>query len=98
MERIPWSRPEPFGAWIRLDDATLVALDGRPAARRGGPHGDGVAPRVARPLEIHVAVTSRCPAPCTGCYLDARPDGDEPPFEALAARLAEARQAGVATV
>ena len=43
-------------------------------------------------------MTARCPAPCTGCYLDARPDGHEPPFEALAARLAEARAAGVSTV
>jgi MoaA/NifB/PqqE/SkfB family radical SAM enzyme len=107
MQRIPWSRPEPFGAWIRLDDATLVAIDDRLADRLGVPHGvaacgDGGDPRappgVTRPLELHVAVTSRCPAPCTGCYLDARPDGLEPSFEALMARLAEARAAGVSTV
>jgi pyrroloquinoline quinone biosynthesis protein E len=97
MQRIPWSRPEPFGAWIRLDDATLVAVDERLAARLGVAHGCSVG-RAPRPLELHLAVTSRCPAPCTGCYLDARPDGREPPFEALAARLAEARGAGVSMI
>jgi pyrroloquinoline quinone biosynthesis protein E len=97
MQRIPWSRPEPFGAWIRLDDATLLAVDERLAGRLGVEHGRsvGLAPR---PLELHVAVTSRCPAACTGCYLDARPDGHEPPFEVLASRLREAREAGVSTV
>src|SRR5271165_2687472 len=97
MQRIAWSRSEGFGAWVRLDDATLVAVDDRLADRLGVPH--GVAPGGAtRPLELHVAVTSRCPAPCTGCYLDARPDGHEPSFEALVARLAEAAAAGVSTV
>jgi pyrroloquinoline quinone biosynthesis protein E len=94
---VPWSRPEPFGAWVRLDDATLLAVDARLAERLAVPHGRalGAAPR---PLELHVAVTARCPASCAGCYLDARPDGAEPPFEALAARLAEARAAGVSTI
>jgi radical SAM protein with 4Fe4S-binding SPASM domain len=94
---VPWSRPEPFGAWVRLDDATLIAVDARFAERIGVPHGHAIG-KAPRPLELHVAVTARCPAPCTGCYLDARPDGHEPPFEALVARLAEARAAGVSTV
>lgn len=94
---ITWSRPEPFGAWIRLDDATLVAIDSALAQRLGVPH--GYAPEgAARPLELHLAVTSRCPLPCAGCYLDARPDGDEPPFEAIAARLAAAAAAGASLV
>jgi pyrroloquinoline quinone biosynthesis protein E len=97
MQRIPWSRPEPFGAWVRLDDATLIAVDHALADRLGVPHGEPAGPPNG-PLELHVAVTSRCPAPCTGCYLDARPDGYEPPFASLVARLAEARAAGVATV
>jgi len=97
MPPVAWSRPEPFGAWVRLDDATLVAVDGRLAERLGVPHSRavGLAPR---PLELHVAVTARCPAACAGCYLDARPDGHEPPFAQIAARLAEAREAGVSTV
>jgi len=97
MQRIPWSRSEPFGAWVRLDDATLVAVDDRLADRLGVPHGIATG-TATRPLELHVAVTSRCPAPCTGCYLDARPDGHEPAFEVLVARLAEASAAGVSTV
>ncbi|MFT3775666.1 MAG: radical SAM protein [Minicystis sp.] len=97
MPPVPWSRPEPFGAWVRLDDATLVAIDARLAARLGVPHGHAIG-LSTRPLELHVAVTARCPAGCAGCYLDARPDGHEPPFETVAARLAEARAAGVSTV
>ncbi len=97
MQRISWSRPEAFGAWVRLDDATLVAVVHRLAEQLGVTHGQAPGHPV-RPLELHVAVTSRCPAPCTGCYLDARPDGYEPPFEALVARLGEARDAGVSTV
>jgi pyrroloquinoline quinone biosynthesis protein E len=94
---VAWSRAEPFGAWVRLDDATLVAVDARLAERLGVEHG-GDAARPTRPLELHVAVTARCPASCAGCYLDARPDGHEPPVEEIAARLAEARAAGVSTV
>jgi pyrroloquinoline quinone biosynthesis protein E len=94
---VPWSRPEPFGAWVRLDDATLLAVDARLAERLGVPHGAQVG-LATRPLELHVAVTARCPAACTGCYLDARPDGHEPPFEELCARLAEARAAGASTI
>jgi radical SAM protein with 4Fe4S-binding SPASM domain len=94
---ITWSRPEPFGAWIRLDDATLLAVDHDLAERLGVPHGKALG-KTPRPLELHLAVTSRCPLPCEGCYLDARPDGDEPPFEAIAAHLSEARAAGVSLV
>lgn len=97
------ARAEPFGAWIRDRDGTLVAVD-RAAARRLGVDGGALwqePPARARrsaPLEVHVAVTSRCGAGCSGCYLDARPDGDAPPFEVLAARLDAIARAGVFTV
>lgn len=93
----PWSRPEPFGAWVRLDDATLLAVDAPLAARLGVDHGHALG-LATRPLELHLAVTSRCPAPCEGCYLDARPDGYEPPIAAILARLEAARAASVSTV
>ena len=93
---IAWSRPEAFGAWVRLDDATLLAVDPQLAGRLGVAH--GTPSRAHGPLEVHLAVTARCPAPCTGCYLDTRPDGFEPAFDAIAARLAEAREAGASTV
>ncbi|TKD13310.1 radical SAM/SPASM domain-containing protein [Polyangium fumosum] len=96
------ARVEPFGAWVRLDDGTLVAID-RSAAERLGLAGgvvwrDAETARRARPLEAHVAVTSRCGAGCKGCYLDARPDGESPPFEVITARLAALAAAGVFTV
>jgi len=97
MSPVIWSRPEPFGAWIRLEDATLVAVDHELAARLGVVHGAPFG-AATRPLEMHMAVTTRCPATCEGCYLDARPDGEDPPLEAIAARLAGARAAGVSTV
>jgi radical SAM protein with 4Fe4S-binding SPASM domain len=92
---VSWSRPEPFGAWVRLDEATLIAVDHALAERLGVAHG---ACGPWGPLELHLAVTSRCPAGCDGCYLDARPDGIEPSFEELCARLTAARAAGVSTV
>jgi radical SAM protein with 4Fe4S-binding SPASM domain len=50
------------------------------------------------PLEVHLAVTSRCGAGCRGCYLDARPDGEEPPFDQIEARLRAIAEAGAFTV
>ncbi len=93
---IAWSRPEPFGAWVRLDDATLIAVDHALAERLAVPHGDqGIS---HGPLEHHLSVTSRCAAPCQSCYLDARPDGASPSFDALVERLRAAAKAGASTV
>jgi radical SAM protein with 4Fe4S-binding SPASM domain len=109
--RITWSRPEPFGAWVRIDDAPLLAVDRALADRLGVPRGDaagqsggggggfgGRAPEWLRPLELHIAVTSRCYAPCDGCYMDAHPEGEEPPLDVILERLSAARAAGVSTV
>jgi radical SAM protein with 4Fe4S-binding SPASM domain len=107
-------RSEPFGAWARVDDGTLVAI-ARPAARRLGIE-DATPPEtketgdpanstqlksaspVSSPLEVHLAVTSRCGAGCKGCYLDARPDGEEPPFVQIEDRLRAIAAAGAFTV
>ncbi|MDI1481621.1 radical SAM protein [Polyangium sp. y55x31] len=95
----PWSRPEPFGAWVRLDDRTLVAVDHALAARLGVPVGQPAdAPAPPRPLEVHLAVNARCHAPCADCYLDARPDGAEPSLDELRARLVTAAELGASTV
>lgn len=100
------ARAERFGAWVRVDDGTLVAVD-REAARRLGVEGGALwaAPPCAaaevearRPIEVHVAVTSRCAAGCTGCYLDATPDGDAPSLDVLVARLRAVAEAGAFTV
>lgn len=95
--RVTWSRPEPFGAWVRFGDSLLLAVDEALAAKLGVPAGRAISADPA-PLEVHLAVTSRCNAPCPGCYLDARPDGEDVPIEALIERLRRARDAGASTV
>lgn len=97
-----WGRAEPFGAWVRADDGTLVAIGKTTAARLGllgGELWEGDAEtHVSRPLEAHVSVTSRCPAGCKGCYLDAKSDGETPPFDEIKTRLEAIAKAGVFTV
>ena len=95
------TRAEPFGAWVRIDEPpALVAVD-RAFARRLGVEGGtawGEAPPPSPPLEVHLAVTARGAAGCTGCYLDATPDGETPAFEVICARLDALADAGVFTV
>lgn len=100
------ARAETFGAWVRIDQRTLLAVD-RATARRlgvdGGPHWLAPAPRsivdaTTRPLEVHVAVTARCPVSCSGCYLDAHPEGEHRAFDELAATLDDLATRGVFTV
>jgi radical SAM protein with 4Fe4S-binding SPASM domain len=93
-------RFEPWGAWVKLESiAAVVAID-RDGVRALGLDG-GIAWRgasTAAPIEVHMAVTERCGAGCEGCYLDARPDGYEPPRAALERRLDALRDAGALTV
>jgi radical SAM protein with 4Fe4S-binding SPASM domain len=95
------ARAEPFGAWVRIDDGTLVAIT-QPAARAlgidGGALWDGMGGAPIRPLEVHLAVTSHCGAGCKGCYLDAKPDGDSPPLDTIADRLRAIAEGGAFTV
>lgn len=97
------TRIEPFGAWVRLSDPdALVALDREASAKLGLDGGslwiDGAKAPPPRPLEVHVAVTARCPAGCEGCYLDAKPDGLEPAFAEIEARLEAVARLGAFTV
>lgn len=92
------ARREPFGAWIRLGDDTLVALDQRLADRLGIPPAAFPPGHVSGPLEVHVAVTARCPVDCSGCYQSATTDGEHVPFTQLRNTLRELRAAGVFTV
>ncbi len=96
---IPWSRPEPFCAWVRLDDQHLIVVDHALAARLGVQAGDSqIVSTEPAPLEVHLAVNARCFAPCTDCYLDARPDGAEPSFAVLRERITQARARGASTI
>jgi radical SAM protein with 4Fe4S-binding SPASM domain len=55
-------------------------------------------PGPMRPLEVHMAVTARCPASCAGCYIDARPEGEHPDLDVLRTRLEAVARAGASTV
>jgi radical SAM protein with 4Fe4S-binding SPASM domain len=94
-------RYESWGAWVKLETMpALVALD-RAGVRALGLDGEerwtGEA-SASPPVEVHLAVTAKCAAGCEGCYLDARPDGLEPPLATLLERLDALRDAGVFTV
>jgi radical SAM protein with 4Fe4S-binding SPASM domain len=101
------SRPERFGAFVALEaPPALVAVD-RVLAKKLGVDGGALfrepdpglcVPVLSAPTEVHVSVTERCPAGCTGCYADATPDGHEPTFEELAARLDALAEMGVFSV
>lgn len=94
-------RYESWGAWVKLEThAAIVALD-RDGVRALGLDGGRAwqdDPGPSAPIEVHLAVTARCGAGCAGCYLDARPDGHEPPHETIERRLDALHDAGVLTV
>lgn len=96
------ARVEPWGAWVRTNDPpALLAID-HSAARALGIDGGHIwregSSRVRPPIEVHLAVTSRCHAGCADCYLDARPDGIAPDQFALLRSLDAMRDEGVFTV
>jgi radical SAM protein with 4Fe4S-binding SPASM domain len=81
--------------------AALVALDRdgvRALGLDGGEAWEQGAQRGSVPVEVHLAVTSRCAAGCEGCYLDARPDGHEPAQDEMLRVLDALADAGVFTV
>lgn len=94
---IAWWRPEPFGAWVRLGDATLAAVDHELCRRLGLDDARKPSP-LTLPLEAHVAINQRCSMKCPGCYQGATPDGAQPPFDVLQQRLRVVAGLGVSTV
>jgi radical SAM protein with 4Fe4S-binding SPASM domain len=100
------ARTETFGAWLREDERTLLAIDrgrARDLGIEGGslwrdPAPASIVDATTRPLEAHVAVTSRCGVGCVGCYLDAKPTGVHRSFEEVAADLDALARAGIFTV
>ncbi len=94
-------RFEPFGAWVRLEAPPAVLALDREGVRALGLDGgarwaEGAG--ASLPIEAHLSVTGRCSVGCEGCYLDARPDGFEPPGDVLLGRLDALAAAGVMTV
>lgn len=98
MTAVLWSRPEPFGAWVRFDESMLIALDSERCRALGLDTHSVPAAFEPRPLELHIATGSRCPASCEGCYIDARPDGLERSFDEVCQSLCWAQKQGVAIV
>ena len=95
-------RYEGWGAWVKLETmVALVALD-RDGVRALGLDGGEVWERDSKsasaPLEVSLAVTSRCAAGCEGCYLDAKPDGIIAPAETVLKAFDALAEAGVMTV
>ena len=93
-------RFEPWGAWVKLESTAAIVALGRDGVRALGLDGGPAWTKAeaSPPIEVHLAVTSKCGAGCKGCYLDARPDGVEPPRAALERELDAMRDAGVFTV
>ncbi|MCB9793399.1 MAG: radical SAM protein, partial [Alphaproteobacteria bacterium] len=76
----PRLRQEAFGGILAARGA-LLFLDPERAAQAAEhalPHGEAAPPApegaLRAPTEVHLAVTERCPARCTGCYLSAGPE------------------------
>lgn len=90
------ARAEAFGAWVRLDDATLIAVTHDGTRKLGLRALEMQAGR--GPLEVHMSVGDRCPANCSGCYTGATPDGDLVGFETLAQQLDAIAKDGAFTV
>jgi radical SAM protein with 4Fe4S-binding SPASM domain len=114
MNRVPPSpvpnalraRLEPFGAWVQIEQPrALIAINQQKSRQLGLDGGELWEPNTAAaaayapaPLEVHLAVTQRCPAACPHCYMNAEPDGWEPSFSDLCERLKHLANTGVFTV
>ena len=105
-------RLEPWGAWARVPEHGLVAIDleARNALfphlavtpeRPLPPSPSLVDARLGlspAPLEVHLAVTGRCGTGCPSCYLDATPEGAEPTFDELLRALDAIARSGAFVV
>ncbi|MBS2024450.1 MAG: radical SAM protein [Deltaproteobacteria bacterium] len=66
--------------WLGLDDGPEAAIDARP---------------LSAPTEVHVVLSRQCAAGCTGCYVDATPQGAALPFADACRILDELSRMGV---
>lgn len=101
-------RPEHFGgivelkrprALLHVDRQMMRNLGAGESARWLGPDDGPEAQLDALPLsaptEVHLVLSRRCSAGCTGCYVDATPRGKVLPFEEACSILDELGKLGV---
>lgn len=100
----PRLRREAFGAILAWAGVQLhispawaqQALDaGVPEVGADAPLVEGA---LRAPTEVHLALTQRCPARCTGCYLSAGPDAPDADLEAVMADIDALAELGVLEV
>ncbi len=61
-------------AYVDRDYARSLGFGESPLWQEQEPAGLGEAP-LSAPTEVHLVISRRCSAGCTGCYVDATPDG-----------------------
>lgn len=96
------TRAEPFGAFVFSEAPPMVIAIDRRLAREVGVDGGELwstdadyAGDWTAPIEMHVAVTERCPLGCPGCYTDAKAHGHEPAAAEIERVLESVRARGV---
>ena len=85
MPRVVRLRPEWFGGIVQVEDPPALLYVDRPYLIELGAHESelwkGEDPeRLAAPTEVHLTLTRRCGAGCTGCYTASTPKGKDLPF------------------
>ena len=101
--RVLRARPEHFGGIVELErPRALLHVDRRMMRELGhadSPLWDAPEEVDARPLsaptEVHLVLSRRCAAGCTGCYVDATPQGAALPFSDACRILDELAAMGV---
>lgn len=106
--RVARARPEHFGgvvelerprALLHVDRQMMRDLGTSSSPRWTGPDDGPAAALDARPLsaptEVHVVLSRRCSAGCTGCYVDATPQGAVLPLDDARRILDELAAMGV---
>ncbi len=93
-------RPEWFGALVELEWPRALVSVNRALARRLGvqetPRWSGADPgHLSAPTEVHVVLSKRCSAGCSGCYVDATPKGPALSLEEAKAVLDRLARLGV---
>jgi len=102
------ARPEHFGGVVQIErprgllhvDRAMMRELGQPESPLWtgddeGPEAQLLAKPLSAPTEVHVVLSRRCAAGCTGCYVDATPQGAALSFEEACGILDDLSEMGV---